>query len=64
MSPIDVYSDSSAARSVAQRRWNWRTSADTWQTRHFWAAEPRLALGHLEVETLLQANEHQADTLD
>ena len=58
--PIQIYSDSSAARSVARRRGNGGRLRHL-QTRHLWL-QRRVALGHLKLD-VVAGEKNPADTL-
>ena len=58
--PIQIYSDSSAARSVARRRGIGGRPRHL-QTRHLWL-QSRVALGHLKME-VVAGERNPADTL-
>ena len=58
--PIEIYSDSSAARSVARRRGIGGRLRHL-QTRHLWL-QSRVALGHLKLD-VVAGERNPADTL-
>ena len=58
--PIHIYSDSSAARSVARRRGTGGRLRHI-QTRHLWSQSP-VALGHLKLD-VVAGDQNPADTL-